>query len=74
MELEDLRSTLEALISTRPTSVMELETQRDDAVRIASDAVDKLEALLKLFQSNDLLKLAIELERDQLGHGFNSHS
>ena len=74
MELDDLRSRLEALISQNPLSVMELEAQRDDAICLASDAIDKLEALLALFKSNDLLKLAIELDRSQLGTGFYSHS
>ena len=62
MEL-DLRARLEALISQKPTSVMELEAQRDDALQLASEAVKTVEALKDFLQSDKLFKFALELEK-----------
>ena len=71
MELDNLRKRLESLVSTKPATVMQLEAQRDDAVQLASEAIETLEALQVFLASDDLFRFALQLEKDSFDSKYS---
>ena len=66
MEIQDLQERFNILSAKKPGTVMDLEELMKKFQELSKDAIDAYKAVLDAFKSGDLVKLSVELEREEL--------